>query len=328
MSEVYGTFAEDEKATISFSDAGVQRSITVTPKIRNVPRYSSLGAALSAIAAEADEEEVVEFQDSATYSQEDLTWPGSCQRLMVQAAEGQRPVIEIAAWGVAADASYEEFGLLGLRFRSGTVTELTSPPAAVVSVSFCTVASSDNTLAFSEHGDGASVTIQKCLTAGLQLDDPGRLVISDSVVDAGKGHGAPAIFAEKARILLDRVTVFGTTKARVLEASEVYFDEIVSVEDRFDGCVRYSRVTSGSTLPKIHRVVKDVDAVFVSTDRQDPAHARLAEGTAWAILHGSEDGGEIGAFHDLRMALRYASLLRRLIEYTPAGLATGVLRAD
>ncbi|MCH9650647.1 MAG: hypothetical protein K0U98_20600 [Deltaproteobacteria bacterium] len=102
----------------------------------------------------------------------------------------------------------------------------------------------------------------------------------------------------------------------------------MTVEDRFEGCVRYSRAVTDSVLPRIHRVVFDLEANFVSADRHAAGHARLAENTEPAILGGAEDGGEIGAFHDVRLAQLYAALLRRLMEFTPAGLATGLLRQD
>jgi hypothetical protein len=100
------------------------------------------------------------------------------------------------------------------------------------------------------------------------------------------------------------------------------------VEDRFHGCVRYSRVASPSLLPRVHRVVEDVPLAFVSLDRHNAAHARLAAGADRRLLAGAEDGGELGAFHDLQLPLRYEGYRRRLEESTPVGLMTGMIRLD
>ena len=49
------------------------------------------------------------------------------------------------------------------------------------------------------------------------------------------------------------------------------FDADVTVQDRFHGCVRYSRVTGGSVLPQAYRVAVDVPLRLVSRNRRDPA---------------------------------------------------------
>jgi hypothetical protein len=46
------------------------------------------------------------------------------------------------------------------------------------------------------------------------------------------------------------------------------------------------------------------------------------------VLAGAEDGSEMGAFHDVHLALRYEGYRRRLEESTPAGLMTGIIRLD
>jgi hypothetical protein len=158
----------------------------------------------------------------------------------------------------------------------------------------------------------------------LFLTGAGEFRIADSVVDAG----AVALNAADGQVTLDRCTVFGETHCRVIEASESIFENNITVTDRFRGCVRYSRVTGQSVLPRIHRVVADVPVAYVSRDRNDPAHARLGEVTDRRILNGAEDGGEMGAFHELQLALRYEGYRRRLEESTPAGLITGVIRLD
>jgi hypothetical protein len=72
----------------------------------------------------------------------------------------------------------------------------------------------------------------------------------------------------------------------------------------------------------------DVAPGFVSRERHDPAHVRLSAHADRRVLAGAADGGEMGAFHDGQLALRYEGYRRRLEESTPAGLMTGIIRLD
>ena len=115
---------------------------------------------------------------------------------------------------------------------------------------------------------------------------------------------------------------------RVLEASEVIFDGRVTVEDRFRGCVRYSRVPAASTLPRVHRVAFDTPVRVVSRNRRDAAWWRLREDCDAAISRGAENGSEMGAFSLTQLAERMAGFEQRLGEFTPVGLVTGIIRID
>jgi len=204
------------------------------------------------------------------------------------------------------------------------------PPAAGYRILYSSVLREGMTLAFNLTGaaEDDRIEIVRSLTAGLTLTGSGAFHISDSVVDAGQSPAAAAISAVDGEIHLDRSTIFGTVECRVLEASETIFQNTATVTDRFHGCVRYSRVTSDSMLPRFHRVVFDTPLKFVSLSRHDPAHARLATDAGRLVLAGAEDGGEMGAFHEFQLALRYEGYRRRLEESTPAGLLTGIIRLD
>jgi hypothetical protein len=292
----------------------------------DLPRFRTLGDALAAIAAAPAETEVIEFQDSATYANENIDWPANATRLIVQAAERERPVMQVQNWTVAAGAQYEELILRGLFFGGEGAGALQLPPAAAIRVEFCTVSHPENELQFTLAGAEIDrIRVAHSLTAGLRLNSPGRVEVSDAVVDAQDNQ---AMAAAEGWLQLDRVTVLGTVATLVIDASETIFRDDVTVQDRFHGCVRYSRVTSGSVLPRVHRVVVDTPLRFVSVDRHDPAHVRLAADTDRAVLRGAEDGGEMGAFYHLRLAQRYEGYRRRLDESTPAGLTTGIIHLD
>ena len=273
---------------------------------------------------------MIQFEDSATYRGEAIVWPAQVQRLAVQAAEGERPTIIVASSNTAAGAAYEELLLLGLEWSATAAGLFALPPAAGYGLLYCSVLHEEMMLRFDLTGAALEdrVNVMRCLTAALELEGPGMLCITDSVVDAGQDAGTVALTAIDGTVQIDRSTIFGTVDCRVVDASETIFTDTVTVTDQFHGCVRYSHVTGDSVLPRRHRVVEDVAAKFVSLNRDHPAHARLAADADSRLLAGAEDGGEMGAFHARQAALRYEGYRRRLDESTPAGLITGIIRLD
>lgn len=300
------------------------------PHRRALPRYASLGEAFQAIAdGPRSPAEVVEIDDSATYTDGTLTWPAGVTSLTVQAAEFERPVIRVPVVSHAG-ASYEDLTLSGLAFDAENVDVA---PARRVTVQLCSSLRGQNRWLFATLTDGSTeIRISRCDLAGVVVPFEGTLRLDRTVVHADVHV---AIEALASRVELDRCTVANgddamdprCVRARVLEASEVLFTHQVEVADRFSGCVRYSRVEPGGVLPRRFRVT-EARPEFASKDRTDPAHLRLTQGASVALLRGAEDGGEIGAFHDAGLARRAEGVLRRLIEFTPAGMVTGVIRQD
>jgi hypothetical protein len=291
-----------------------------------VPHYLSLTDALQAIQADPAPaaHEVIQLDDSATH-EELLPWPTNISRLTLQAAEGERPILQFQFQPpFAPELRYERLTLRGLVISG---RHILLPKVEAVELQFCTWLSTGTPVLFAAPpGREVTVDVFRCVTGGLELRGPGRLTVRDSVVDAGTD--GRALLAPEGMCELERVTVLGRTEVLVLEASEVIFDGMVTVTDRFHGCVRYSRVPQGAVLPRRHRVVEGVEVRFVSRDGADPAHARLAEDCDPAITRGAEDGSEMGAFHHVRLLQRLEALARRLTEYTPAGLTTGITRLD
>jgi hypothetical protein len=307
---------------------------TASPAGLQVPHYRTLTEALKAIDEDRSqaEHEVIQIEDSATYM-ESPVWPSilssgaarsSLRRLTIQAAESARPVLVLAApWKTwTGDTPYEEITLRGLTLGGAL---LTAPPAKAIRVQLCTVTDSEALITLGSAGQNTAAEVLRCVTAGLTLLGPGMLSVRDSIVGGGAGH---SLLVQEGTCELARVTVFGRCSVRVLEATEVLFDGPVEVADRFRGCARYSRVPLDASLPRRHRLVLGTPARFVSRERNDPAYARLASDCAVALVRGAEDGSELGAFHGERLAQRYEALARRLREYTPAGLVTGILRMD
>ncbi|NOK19870.1 hypothetical protein [Corallococcus carmarthensis] len=312
-----------------------------------LPRYSTLGEALAAVVADgvkAAEHEVIQLEDSATYAESALVWPANVKSLTVQAAELHRPVLLLgAAWSSGAPPAYEKLTLHGLAIRQTTypgappvpaTLALDLPPATEVEVRFCTALTPHDLWRFTAaSGSDTAIRLFRCLAPRLQVNGAATVMVEESVLDAAGGAAVQAIDSEvrfeRSTVVALRADLGGApaVDVRVIEASESLFTDVARARDRFHGCVRYSRVEPESLLPRRHRVTEDIP-LFVTRDRTDAAHLRLSEECPRTIARGAEDGSEMGAFHGARFAQRGDALLTRLIEYTPAGLQTGLLRMD
>jgi hypothetical protein len=302
------------------------------------PRYTTLSAALAAIDADANRAptEVIEIADSAIYRGEAPAWPGvggggaPTRALIIRAAESVRPVIRLTNWTSAAGAGFERVVLRGLTLEASGSLVLAPPlvapsvdPAlrhATVSFVLSTIASQGLALRASEPASGAHLLVERAITGPLSLVDAGEIFVTSSITDA--------IDAANGTTNTDRATVFGTVHTNILEASESIFFDLVTVVDRFHGCIRFSRVETGSVLPARHRIVEGAAVQFTSIDRNDAAYARLADRCDARIRFGAADGAEMGAFHDELWSVRLEAVARRLTEYTPAGLVSGLIRMD
>ena len=313
-----------------------------------IPLYATLREALEAVSARwealpADEAgdvaEVVQFEDSATYPDETPVWPAAPTdpavrdttrlSLTIQAAERERPTILVdpaQGWTLPGAAPrYAALTLRGIALGGDGWAGMELPASERAAVELCSVLWAENRLEFADLPTGTEVTVTRCETAGLALAGDGLLTVADSIVDAQPGV---ALRAPAGDVVLDRVSVGGETLVRVLEASEVIFDGAVTVEDRFRGCVRYSRVPAGATLPRVHRIAWDTPLRVVSRNRRDPAWWRLREDCDPAISRGAENGSELGAFSLTQLSERMGGFERRLGEFTPVGLVTGIIRID
>lgn len=188
--------------------------------------------------------------------------------------------------------------------------------------------------------------------------DPVEVCISDSIVDATSiervAIGAPSLPLAFARLAILRTTVIGEVNTHAIVLAEnAIFMGLVRVGRRQLGCVRFCYVTPGSRTPRRYRCQPDlviaaledltppltadekstlkdretqrVRPRFTSTRYGTPAYGQLAGDCAEEIGHGADDESEMGAFHDVFQPQRTANLRARLDEYTPAGMAAGIL---
>jgi hypothetical protein len=180
--------------------------------------------------------------------------------------------------------------------------------------------------------------------------EPISIEIRDSIVDATSNDldaiGGPNAGYAWAVLTILRSTVIGQVLAHTMELGEnAIFTGVVRIARRQHGCVRFCSVAPGSRTPRRYHCqpdialqgVADIDADqearrvtprFTSTRFGDPAYCQLAHDCPDEIAAGAEDGSEMGAYHDLFIPQRAATLRARLDQSTPAGMQTGIIYAD
>jgi hypothetical protein len=202
--------------------------------------------------------------------------------------------------------------------------------------------------------DAAEIAIDHSIVGRINFDagaNPanGSLSVEDSIVSADEAAGsALSAGAFDARLL--RVTVLGSSRFKSLEATNVIFAEVATVTRRQFGCVRFSAVVGGSSLPRRFRCQPDlalaqaterkgspltdseatrvalgVIPLFLDTALDEPAVAMLHPMTADAIRLGGENDTEMGAFSNAAHGLRMANLASLFDDYIPLGLEAGVI---
>jgi hypothetical protein len=144
---------------------------------------------------------------------------------------------------------------------------------------------------------------------------------------------SPAALAiSQGAVALTRVTVIGRTYVHRLRASDSVLSDFAVVEDTQDGCVRFSAVSVGSSVPRQYcSLTTAVDAALFTTSAfGEPGYGQLLETADRAIVGGAADttitagaetGSEMGAFSSLLAPIKEQGLLIKYAEYMPLGLA-------
>lgn len=191
--------------------------------------------------------------------------------------------------------------------------------------------------------------------------DPVALSITDSIIDAGPDGGRaiggvedrPGYTALKLKqcTVIGEINVFhgcaqdsiitGRFFSRLRQTGEIRFCYLppTSHVPRRVGC------QPDGVLGRIHDDLQDgrIDAEtaqarmiseparvrprFDSTDFSAPGYCRLSLDSAAEITHGSQDDGELGAFHDLWLTRRIDDMRTRLAEFTPVGVDLDIVFA-
>ncbi len=171
------------------------------------------------------------------------------------------------------------------------------------------------------------------------------LSITDSIVTSGPASAvtASAIAAPGAAASIQTTTVFGTTSALTIDASDSLFTGVVTATRRQKGCVRFCYVPVGSqTARRFHsqpdlalanldpaaqsNVIARLTPQFTSIDFGQPGYAQISLRCASEISNGSDNGSEMGVFSFLQQPQRAANLLTALDEYLRFGLEAGMIQ--
>jgi len=130
---------------------------------------------------------------------------------------------------------------------------------------------------------------------------------------------------------IDASTIFGTTQAQTLNASNSVLLGKVTVRRRQEGCVRFSYLPNDSESPRRYRCQPEdaaqaarIRPAFESMRYGEPALAQLGDACAPEIAAGADDEGEMGAWHFVQAPLRLRNLRVALDEYLRFGMEAGV----
>jgi len=330
---------------------------------------------------------VIQITDSATYDFDtDITLAAN-ETLVIQAANETRPHLHTRSGSIAVltagpNASLTLGGLLveGAFRIEGDLTTL-----RILHSTFVPGRTVEQERAVSLIGPSIAVTasvagvnINTALEVEIAFSIVGalrmpshvaKLWLLDSIIDGILEDGKPAGMAVSDDALasgppahIERTTLFGAARFLKLEmASESIFTGIVTVEQRQQGCVRFSFVPVGSATPQQYRCQPALEAQLekeqrkrdaiasgiplppgweaavdaevamwlvptFQTDRYGrPDYAQLRRSCPVQIRTGAEDGSEMGAFCVLKQPQREGNLRLRLDEYLPVGLEAGLI---
>jgi hypothetical protein len=195
--------------------------------------------------------------------------------------------------------------------------------------------------------EAANVTVEidHCILGGVRVAAGSRVVIADSLLDAGAetaiAYAAPDGTAG-GPLSVERCTVVGKAHTHFLElASNTIFLAALAAGDtwtapvrsdiRQQGCVRFSHVPLSAVVPRRFncqpRTAADALRVrprFTSLRYGDPGYGQLSTRCADEVRRGADDEAEMGAFHDLYQPQRETNLRVRLEEYLRFRLEAGI----
>jgi hypothetical protein len=201
------------------------------------------------------------------------------------------------------------------------------------------------------RNDALKLTVEGTICGGIVLSDAiPSLSVTDCIIDWA---GDTALEAMGAAVQIERSTVIGSSNMRSLQASNSIFEDVLNVEQRQVGCVRFCVLPYASRAPRRFRCQPDLaladqalrlnrssvgelsereknavlarlHPVFTMLSYGEPAYVQLSSACAEEIRTGAEDSSEMGVFGTLQQPQREANLHAALEEYLRFGLDAGV----
>lgn len=328
---------------------------------QNADGSQTIEAALAAWSglSEAERREhpsVIQIDDSGTYRETlpPINIPEGSS-LIVRAAAGQRPALLLESELAISGREGSEFELNGLLVANQAM--LVTGELERLRIRHCTFVPGRG---LSETGQPlepgqASLTLEAAATAvdiersiigALRTVADCRVSFRDSIVDAN-GFSNMALQGLEDGMMgglvqFERVTIIGGVRATEIRlASESLFLGVVEVAKCQQGCMRFSHVPLGSTVPRrfhcqpgapggmsegeLRRLARAVRPRFTSLRYGDPGYCQLTPDAPVEIRRGAEDESEMGAFSSLKQSPREESLRIRLKEYLRLGMEAGIL---
>jgi hypothetical protein len=299
---------------------------------------------------------VIEIVDSQVYS--DTLLPVNVPanaRLIVRAANDQRPTLRLPADAVVNGGDGSAFELNGLVI--GDHALVVGGSLDEIEIAHCTFVpgltlAADGTpgtpggVSLTIGANTAEVTIRASILGAIEVAVEATMTIEDSILDAHAPENAAYRGAAGAPfggpLTIARSTVIGALDTAELTLGEnSIFLGVVTAERRQEGCVRFSWVPRASRVPRrfhcqphIPDGTADADAAviearlaprFTSLTYGRPAYCQLDWRGPLVITTGADNESEMGAFCSLAAPQRAAALRIRLDEFLPVALEAGIL---
>ncbi len=270
----------------------VRRDLNPPPKVYRVqdggvaPIFPSVTAALLQWQTDLRPDAIISILDSRNYQLPNSITLRNEGGLAVEAADGQRPLLQSPA-GMAVDVSppvlpgdLDRNGVLTL---SGVVLEgflhvvgdlgqlrllhSTLIPGRQLDENGNPTSSNPSVIVEGLSASGASINTELKVEAAYSIlggllvpENAFGIWVLDSIVD---GAGSNAISGPAATnsspLTTERSTFFGKVLVKSLQSSEVIFTAIANVQRTQDGCVRFSYVPTGSHIPRRYRCQPDLE---------------------------------------------------------------------
>lgn len=271
---------------------------------------------------------IVRIADSDIYDSPriDLT---KRHRLVIEAADGARPCLmgNLEVRGAVHTTLTAELTLNGLLVERINLLH-DNLQLIITHCTLKTISGVDNKT--------FRVTINVSIVGSISLlQERSNLIVQDSVLGNSETPYAISYVSNipGPSTTIERSTVLGTIRVEELFASEVIFNDPLYITHTQTGYLRFCYVLPGTTTPPRYRCQPDLDQahalrikpVFTAQSYGQPGYAQLSPACAVEIRAGAEDGGEMGAFHDLQQTRREAALRACLDEYLPAGMDASVV---
>ncbi|MCH8303732.1 MAG: hypothetical protein IIB94_01230 [Candidatus Marinimicrobia bacterium] len=307
---------------------------------------------------------IITFKDSGTYNVDTEQTSISLkpdQELVIQAANGCRPLLRLLDSDGNISTLNIEISETDENDESRTAASLTinglliegglkiaeNSLAKLEIIHTTLVPSTLPSIIVKAENRNFELDITHSIIGSLKLSERMRsLTVRDGIIDASgsedDSNNNKAIGGYDDGVgpstTLERVTVFGEVRVSSMNlATEVIFNNLVTVTRRQEGCIRYSYLPIESLSPKKFRCQPELALAtekysntdflrpgFVSSRYGEPEYGQLSRDCAQEIKTGGEDNREMGAFNYIMQPQREANLKASMDDYLRFGMEAGI----